>query len=104
MANLAQSAVAVNEVYKSDGPSARKFKVVDATLTLTGQGSLTNLIPATLFGMTYIHAVDAARDSSSNIVPAAPSYDCKNIVLGASAAETPADFTGILRLTVRGYE
>lgn len=93
MANLAQSAVTSNEVWY-DGRN-RKLKFVDATLVLTGQGGLTNLIPASLFGMSKIVDVQSARDSNNNPVTARASYVGNYVHFSAQAAPKVFAVTGV---------
>lgn len=97
MANLAQTAVVVNDVWKEGGTSSRRFKAVDATLTLTGQGGLTNLILAALFGMSKIVQVRNARNASSVVYEAVPSYSGASVVLSPAAIPTLAQYvaTGV---------
>lgn len=104
MANLAQSAVSIQEVYKTGGTSGRKYKAVDAILTLSGQGGLTNTIPVALFGMTKIKEVRNCRTSTSVIMPAAPSYDGSVVAIGAVGTGIPTDSSATVQLTVIGNE
>lgn len=85
MANLLPAAVVINDTWTEGGTNSRIFNAVEATLTLTGQGSLTNLIPAALFGMINIKEVRNARNTSSVAYGAVPSYDHANVVLKAIA-------------------
>lgn len=95
MATLAQSAVTANEVWYTG--RNRKFKCVDATLALTGQGGSTNTILAVLFGLSKITEVRAARDSSDNPVNGRPSYDGTAVRLDVRAAPTAGTYvvTGV---------
>lgn len=91
MASLARSAVTENAVWKGEGTSSRLFLFKDVTLVLTGQGGLTNTILAATLGMTKILGVRNARNASSVVVGAAPSYDGTSVVLfpsGGGAANT----------------
>lgn len=104
MANLAQSAVVKDDIYYSDGPSGRRLKYVHVTLTLTGQGGGTNLIPASLFGMAKIHRAHSFRDSSNNILVASPSYDGTGLLFKAAGTNAPADVTATVKGVVAGVE
>lgn len=86
MANLLPAAVVLNDTWTEGGTNSRIFTAQEATLTLTGQGGLTNLIPAALFGMTNIKEVRNARNASSVVYGAAPSYDHTSVVFRAPAA------------------
>lgn len=105
MAALEQSAVTVNGYWYEGVYNDSKRKVVDATLVLTGQGGLTNNIPASLFGLRNIKGVRSARNDSSVLILAAPSYDEAYVVLGSTnGAGTPTDTTATVRLEVVGEE
>lgn len=87
MANLAQTAVTINEIYYSGARVGSKRKVVDATLVLTGQGGGTNLIAASLFGLTTIDQIVGFRDSNGLPYLASPSYDGTGILIAQRAAQ-----------------
>jgi hypothetical protein len=103
MGALASTAVTRNTFYKVDGASSRQHKVSVATLVLTGQGGLTNNIPAALFGLTKVLYVKQCTDTASNQILAGPSYDGKYVVLAATNG-TPNDYTATVRITVVGNE
>lgn len=105
MAVLASSAVVIGDVYFDDGVSGRRHKAVSAILTLTGQGGLTNNIPATLFNLRLIKRVYAARLSDSTVIAGCPSYDETLLVLGKNdGTGTPTDISGTLKVLVAGVE
>lgn len=104
MAVLAASAITINSVSKTGGASSRRRKQMDVTLVLTGQGGLTNNIPAALFGMVNFHSAYSARDSSSNAVHARPSFDKTLLVLSTGGSAAPADLTATVRLIIEGVE
>ncbi len=87
MSNLASSAVTINEVYLAGAMVGSRRKVVDATLVLTGQGGGTNLIAASLFGLTTIDEILGFRDSNGLAYLVAPSYDGTGILVMARAAQ-----------------
>lgn len=84
MANLASSALVENEYWR-EGLNNR-FTAKDVTLTLTGQGGTTNLIPAAVFGLSQIRDVRSAVDSNNKPLRAVPSYDRASIVLTPQSA------------------
>lgn len=102
MANLAQSAVTVNDRYVTVAGTGGIRNVVDATLVLTGQGGTTNQIPATLFGLSRIEAVLSARGDDSLIYRADASYDGTYLVLANAASGAAADITDTVRVVVSG--
>ena len=106
MANLTKAAVNVKDVWYSVGTGLNQ-KNVDAILTLTGQGSSDNLIPASLFGMSKITEVRGARTSDGKFIFGTPDYTGDNLLLtdvSAEVANTPVDITGTVRLVVVGKE
>lgn len=104
MANLAASAVTVNNTWTEGSRNGRRFLVKDVTLALTANGSLANNIPASLFGMTKIDYSRSFRDSSSNVLSTAPSYDGSYLVFAtAETAGTPIDQTATVRGIVAGH-
>jgi len=103
MANLAQSAVTIEDTWTEGGTNGRRYLVKAVKLVLTGQGGATNLIPASLFGMTKVWDVRAGRDSSNGLVLAAPSYDRTSIhTFDVDGAGAPVDLAATVRLTVVG--
>lgn len=87
MANLASTAVTINTIFYDGARVGSRRKVVDATLVLTGQGGGTNLIAASLFGLTTIDKIEGFRDSNGLAYLAAPSYDGTGILIMARAAQ-----------------
>lgn len=101
MAALASTAVVRNDYWYTGSFVGAKRKVVDVTLTLTGQGSVANSIPAALFGMTKITGLKAATGSDNKTYVGGPSYDGTQLTLGAGV---PADVTGTLRCIIEGKD
>lgn len=104
MANLAQSAVTINDTWIEGSSPSRRYTAVEATMVLTGQGGGTNLILAALFGMTYIFEVKSMRSTSKNYI-AAPAYDHTGINICALSADTGAfaDISDTVKCVVIGY-
>ena len=111
MADLAASAVVFNRRYPL-GDRTQKLvgKVVDATLTLDGQGTATNKITAAVLGLTEIWSVRSARRDGDTHISAIPSYDGAYILLFNMANATdatrvdPVDVTDTIRIIVEGRE
>lgn len=104
MPAITSASVTVNDTWKEGGTNGRRFLAKDVTLALVSQGGLTNSIAASMFGMSKIDYVRAARDSNSALVGAAPSYDGSLLVFATvETAGTPADQTGTFRLIVAGH-
>jgi hypothetical protein len=102
MADLARSAVVFNDEW-SDGRN-RRFFVRDVTMTLTGQGGLTNRIPASVLGFLRITGCDAVvKTDNTAIYLGVPSNDGSQLLLSPGAAPmVPADVTATVRTTVEG--
>lgn len=106
MAALAASAVVINGFYITFGGEGARKKVVDATLTLTGQGgSGANKIPPALFGLLAITRVSSVRSTGTpQIYVASPSPLGDTIWLQAGNATAPADVTDTVRCRIEGND
>lgn len=106
MANLAATAVTIDDAHNMVGFYGGKRRHVAATLVLTGQGGATNLIPADLFGLAKIYEAHSCRGSDNVIYVVAPLYNGSavgiSLVNGASGA--PADLSATIKLVVVGPE
>lgn len=87
MANLAPSAVTVNDWYYANARTGSKRKVVDATLVLTGQGGVTNQILASLFGLRTIDEVWCFVDTTNIAYLATPDTTKLFIIVMQRAAQ-----------------
>lgn len=105
MADLPQSAVTKGDIFYEGGINSRRFKAIDVTLVLTGQGSAANKIPASLFGLTRItRALSFRATDDSIILDAAPSNDGSKLLLKAAGTNAPADYTATIKGVVEGIE
>lgn len=111
MADLATSAVA-NDVNVSSMALSNGLTVFrrQLTLTLTGQGTTTNRILASVLGFSTVQWVsNFVKTDNTEIIPAVPSSDRSMILLMDPKQATdanralPADFTGTYKCTVEGY-
>lgn len=104
MPTLAQSAVTVNDSWNEGGNNCRKFRALDVTLNLTGQGDdTTNTIPASLFGLKRVRSARAFRDATNVAVSAGPSYDgTKLIFYSVETSGSPVGRTGVYKGVVTG--
>lgn len=102
MANLAQSAVVIEDIWSEGNTNGRKFKCVRAVLTLTGQGGATNLIPAALFGISRIIEVASATKSDGTNLVAGPDYLGANLSFYTAVHGSPTDETATARVVVKG--
>lgn len=106
MASLASSAVTIVSSWTEGGVNGKRHIAKLVRLDLTGQGGATNLIGAAALGFTKIEQCSNAVLSDNTVVyPAVPLYGgtAVGLVLDASAAVAPADVTGTVELTVKGY-
>lgn len=113
MANLAQSEVVINDSWTQGGTYGKKRAVVDATLTLSGQGTATNKINASLFGLRTIDTVQVMRATATGAesawYDARPSLDGTYILLATEDGTDhfvvfPTDINSVvLRLLITGH-
>lgn len=103
MANLAASAVTLVDSWYSQGINGKKFKAKKLTLVLTGQGTATNKILASVLGLTSIvEAGPAITSDNASVIVASPSYDGTMLLLKAAGTNAPADFTATVDVIVKG--
>lgn len=103
MSDLAKSAVTHLDNYNDGGITGKKWSANKVQLVLTGQGTATNKILASVLGLTKIErASEFTADGDDHIYVAAPSYDGSFLLLKASATDAPADITDTVRGTVWG--
>lgn len=104
MSDIDSSAVTANRSWTDGGLAQKDRHCIAATVVLTGQGTTTNKIPATAFGLSVIEEVSPfiASDDGTGYF-ATPSYDGTNILLFEDASDAPADETGTFKTVVKGY-
>lgn len=109
MASLAAGAVSIQRVqYLGDRTQKSTGKLVDAILTLTGQGGATNKILASVLGLSEIYEVRKCVTDGNTALLASPSYDGTYLnlydVTNATDASraNPADITDTIRVIVVG--
>ena len=104
MANLDPSAVTITVQYPLGGMASKSLVRKQAIVVLTAQGSATNKIVATAFGLTYISAVTAVVKTDDTRLIGSPAYDHTYIQLmdPAVATNLGADFSGTYKFTVEG--
>lgn len=104
MANLAQSAVSFGRMWTEGGVTGKQLSARLVTLTLTGQGTTTNTIPASVLALTVIEqATDFVYSDNSKIARATPSADGSVLLLGLVASDAPVDITATITGVVKGY-
>ena len=104
MANLASSGVTINRSWTEGGVTGKEVSCRQVTLVLTGQGTTTNTIPASVLSLTKIEqASHFVKSDNTVIYHATPSYDGSVLLLSVVAADTPADITATIRGVVKGY-
>jgi hypothetical protein len=86
MSALAASAVSVTDTGYTGGVNGKKYRTREVVLTLTGQGTAANPIPASVLKLV-----------------AAPDYAGENLLLKAAGSNAPADYTGTFRGIVYGH-
>ena len=104
MASLLNSAIVINSSWSDSGLALKNAVAYNVTLTLTGQGTVANSIPASAFGPVgfaqILRASPAVKSDNTVIVPAGPSTDGTKLLLGGGSSNAPADYTGTFSLTV----
>lgn len=110
MADLASSAVTVEKSWTEGGTNGKRVRCYRVTLVLTGQGSTTNKIPASVLGLSVIEqASEFVKSDDTKVYPASPDYAGANLLLTDPTQATdanralPADITATLRGVVKGY-
>lgn len=111
MADLASSAVTINATNKlGDRWGKQTYVEIQATVVLSGQGSTSNKILASAFGLDNIKKVDNVVTDSNTIYPACPSYDGTYVLLADAADATAtnhvnaADLTDTVKMVVYGEQ
>jgi len=109
MADLAASAVTITGNHAIPDKSGRKiYSEIEATVVLSGQGSTSNKVLASAFGLASIKKVEPVVTDSNTIYPAAPSYDGTYILIADAANATAtnhvngADLTDTVKMVVYG--
>lgn len=115
MADLTSTDVAIERDFVDSGVSNSRRRVqrttvsLRATLTLGGQGTATNKIPASALGLSRItNSGGFVKSDNTVIVPSVPSADGSMLLLLAVTNATdatraaPADFTGTFTGFVEG--
>jgi hypothetical protein len=104
MSALAASAVSVTDTGYTGGVNGKKYRTREVVLTLTGQGTAANPIPASVLKLTEIvGCTPLVQDDDTDIVVAAPDYAGENLLLKAAGSNAPADYTGTFRGIVYGH-
>lgn len=105
MPNLAATAVNVLEAWTEGGTNGRRNVAKRVTLTLTGQGGLTNQITAEALGLQKLldsgNAVDSTQEQ---VYVGVVSVDGSFLILvpAMQTAQAPGDVTDTVTLTVKG--
>jgi hypothetical protein len=73
------------------------------TLAGNGDGTVGNDIPASAFGLQFIHSVtDVVKTDNTLVLSAAPKADGSGILLKAAGSNAPAQYTGVFNMRVKG--
>lgn len=105
MANLASSAVALQNEWTEASTMGHRHLFRTVVLTLTGQGDGTDKITAEALGLTTIHGCSVAMMDDGTPLIAASSYDGSYVLLFVQGATEllAAPTTGTVRITVNGF-
>lgn len=110
MADLTQTAVEVLDQWVV-GDRTQKIvrKVKRVKLSLTGQGTVANKIPASVFNFTHVHEAYNVITDGNTLLHASPSFDGSRLLLFNPNQATdanrgnPADITDTVIVTVVGW-
>lgn len=104
MSALASTAVSITDTGYNGGINGKKYRTREVVLTLTGQGTAANPIPASVLSLSeIIGASPLVQDDDTDILVAMPDYAGANLLLKAAGSNAPADYTGTFRGTVWGH-
>lgn len=111
MADLAASAVTLDNSWSEGSVTGKRRLVKELTIVLTGQGDATDTIDAATLGLTKIEeSTPAIVSDDSKIYLTRPSYDGSVLFLFDVEDSTdatrgnPTTVTGVtVRVTVKGY-
>lgn len=103
MADLTSTGVSILESWEEGGVDSKRFVARRVRLTLSGQGTTTNKIPASVLKMTkVVSATPMVKSDNTVIVPASPDYARDNLLAGGGSSNAPQDLTGVFDVIVRG--
>lgn len=103
MADLAQTAVSITKATRLALTGGNR-RILEVSLTLTGQGTATNKINASVLGLTkIIESSPLTASDNSLVIVAAPSADGTYLLLKAAGTNAPADYTATLLGVIQGY-
>jgi hypothetical protein len=103
MADLTSAGVATDSAYELGDRQGKYVAAVKrVTLTLAGQGDLTDKITAASLGFSAIHSVEPlVKSDNSEQVFASVSYDRTNVILWSGVA-TIVTKTGTYKTEIKG--
>lgn len=103
MASLAASAVTLTRTGTEGGLHLKERRVFRVSLVLTAQGGTTNLIPASVLGLTTLERATTFYDAGNSKIITA-STDGTNLYLAGAGAnsQNPTDYTGTIVGEVAG--
>lgn len=104
MADLATSAVTVSRTDSRTTTPGTVLYSKACSVTLTTQGSASNKILATAFGLSAFEESSAwSKTDNTELIVAAISADRSYLLLKAAGSNAPADFAGAYVCYVKGY-
>ena len=104
MADLASSAVTVLRISSETLSNGITLYTKACSVTLSTQGTVTNKILATAFGLSAFEESSAwSKSDNTEVVPAGISNDRSHLLLRALATNVPLDYAGAYNVYVKGF-
>lgn len=104
MPDLASSAVSITRVSSETLSNGITLFTKACVVTLTTQGTTTNKILATAFGLSaFEESSSFSKSDNLEVIVPGVSNDRSYLLLKAAATNVPADFAGTYNVYVKGY-
>lgn len=105
MADLAASAVTQIAAWCEGSVTGKRYTALhlNAVLATQGAGGSGTKIPSAALGLKFISQVSAfIKSDNSVVIPATPSFDGTQIILGGGTANAAASYSGTFAFVVKG--
>jgi hypothetical protein len=104
MADLASSAVTILRISSQTLSNGITLWTKACSVTLTTQGTVTNKILATAFGLSAFEESSSwSKTDNTEVIVAGVSGDRSHLLLKAAGTNAPADFAATYNVYVKGY-
>jgi hypothetical protein len=104
MADLASSAVTTLRISSETLSNGITLYTKACSVTLTTQGTVTNKVLATAFGLSAFEESSSwSKSDNTEIIVAGVSNDRSHLILKAAGTNAPADYAGVYNVYVKGF-